>query len=111
MWPGVKSRGKKPHSDKTPCAVGARPCMKMGPAWERAVNRLFSVDVEAIFMTEDIPRVGQVLLEGTEQSLVAKSRLSRDAFDLRNLCVPDISIVALKAGFKSPEGRVRGQKK
>jgi hypothetical protein len=47
-------------------------------------------------MTEDFPRVGHVLLEETEQSLVAKSRQSRDAFDLPNLCVRNISIVALK---------------
>jgi len=33
------------HSDKTSCAVGAPPCMKMGSASSRSVNCLFSVGV------------------------------------------------------------------
>jgi len=32
-------------SDKTSCAVGAPPCMKMGSASSRSVNCLFSVGV------------------------------------------------------------------
>jgi hypothetical protein len=39
-----------PHSDKTSCAGGAPPCMKMGLASCRDVNLLFSVEVGAIFI-------------------------------------------------------------
>src|SRR6266576_4342180 len=41
---------KIPHSDKTSCALGAPPSMKLGSAPYRAVNRLFSVGVEVIFI-------------------------------------------------------------
>ena len=43
-----------PHSDKTSCALGAPPSMKMGAAPYRAVNGLFSVGVEAIFIAADL---------------------------------------------------------
>ena len=83
----------------------------MGPAWQRAVNCLVLVEVEAIVMTHDFTRVRHVLLEEIEQTLVAKSRPSKDAFDLPDLCVRDISIVALNAGFTSPEARVMRAKR
>ena len=56
----VKSRSLKPrpHSDKTSCAVGALPSMKMGSASYRAVNRLFSVDSETIFEAGDFTGLG-----------------------------------------------------
>jgi hypothetical protein len=46
-----------PHSDKTSCALGAPPSMKMGAAPYRAVNGLFSVGVEAIFIAADLSGV------------------------------------------------------
>src|SRR6266566_258447 len=48
---------KIPHSDKTSCALGAPPSMKMGAAPYRAVNGLFSVGVEAIFIAADFSRL------------------------------------------------------
>src|SRR6266576_841738 len=47
-----------PHSDKTSCALGAPPSMKMGAAPCRAVNGLFSVGVEAIFIAVRLSGVG-----------------------------------------------------
>jgi hypothetical protein len=49
MWPKL-SRNRKPHSDKTSCALGAPPCMKIESACNGVVNRLISVGVEAIFI-------------------------------------------------------------
>src|SRR6266478_4267080 len=49
---------KIPHSDKTSCALGAPPSMKMGAAPCRAVNGLFSVGVEAIFIAADLSGLG-----------------------------------------------------
>jgi hypothetical protein len=51
-WP-ESHPAKIPHSDKTSCALGAPPSMKMGAAPYRAVNGLFSVGVEAIFIAAD----------------------------------------------------------
>ena len=50
---------KIPHSDKTSCALGAPPSMKMGAAPYRAVNGLFSVGVEAIFIAAGLIRMWQ----------------------------------------------------
>src|SRR5712664_2086324 len=48
---------KIPHSDKTSCALGAPPSMKMGAAPCRAVNGLFSVGVEAIFIAVGVEAI------------------------------------------------------
>jgi hypothetical protein len=47
----------RPHSDKTSCAVGAPPCMKIESARFGVVNRLISVGVEVIFIAEGLIRM------------------------------------------------------
>ena len=51
-----------PPSDKTSRAVGAPPNMKMG---YRAINRLFAVEVEAIFIAEDLSGFGSTRMKTT----------------------------------------------
>src|SRR6266403_3832097 len=65
---------KIPHSDKTSCALGAPPSMKMGAAPYRAVNGLFSVGVEAIFIAVDLSGLGLPYM-----SDVSGSHQSRDS--------------------------------
>jgi hypothetical protein len=52
------SHAQNPHSDKTSCAVGAPPSMKIGPGRSCALNLLFSVEVNAIFIAEDFSGLG-----------------------------------------------------
>ena len=47
-----RPKREKPHSDKTSCALGAPPSIKMQPASYRAANCLFSVDVGVIFIAD-----------------------------------------------------------
>src|ERR1700719_3539152 len=58
MWRAPPKR-KKPHSDKTSCALGAPPSMKIEPAYDGAVNRLFSVGVGFIFIAADFTGTGR----------------------------------------------------
>ena len=51
--------GRKSQSDKTSCTFGAPPGMKIESAWHGDVNRLFSVDVEVIFVAGEFTGTGQ----------------------------------------------------
>ena len=49
----VFGTSEKPLTDKTSCALGAPPSMKIEAAYDGAVIRLFSVGVGSIFIAED----------------------------------------------------------
>jgi hypothetical protein len=74
----VFGTSEKPLTDKTSCAVGASPSMKIESPYDRAVNRLFSVGVGFIFIAEDLsfpiefeywPKHYRIILSGGVQAL------------------------------------------